>query len=43
MNSADGQELLVIACNPHNQGVEQVRLRRLGSAADYTLELNVTL
>lgn len=37
--SADGKELLVIACNPHNQGVEQVRLRRPGSATDYTLEL----
>jgi hypothetical protein len=25
--STDGSELLVIACNPHNQGVEQIRIR----------------
>lgn len=37
--SADGQTLLVIACNPHNQNVEQVRIRRPNSTEAYTFEL----
>lgn len=37
--SADGKTLLVIACNPHNQGVEKVRLRRPGQSAEYSFEL----
>jgi len=37
--SADGQTLLVLACNPHNQGVQQVRIRRPGTVAEYALEL----
>ena len=37
--SADGKTLLVVACNPHNQGVEQVRVRRPGGAEEYGFEL----
>lgn len=37
--SADGKTLLVLACNPHNKGVEQVRVRRPGSTAEYGFEL----
>lgn len=37
--SADGQTLLVLACNPHNPGVEQVSVRRPGSTAEYRFEL----
>jgi hypothetical protein len=37
--SADGKTLLVVACNPHNLGVEQVRIRRPGGVAEYGLEL----
>ena len=37
--SADGKTLLVLACNPHNQGVDQVRVRRPGSAEEYGFEL----
>jgi hypothetical protein len=37
--SADGKTLLVLACNPHNQGVEQVRVRRPGGTEEYAFEL----
>jgi hypothetical protein len=37
--STDGKILLVLACNPHNQGVEQVRVRRPGKAEEYDFEL----
>ena len=37
--STNGKTLLVIACNPYNQGVEQVRVRRPGNAKEYTFEL----
>jgi len=37
--SADGRTLLLVACNPHNQGLEQVRIRRPGSAQEYGFEL----
>jgi hypothetical protein len=37
--SADGKTLLVVACNPHNQGVEQVRIRRPGGAEEFGFEL----
>ena len=37
--SADGKTLLVIACNPHNKGVEQVKVRRPGDAAETGFEL----
>jgi hypothetical protein len=37
--SGDGKTLLVLACNPHNQGVEQVRVRRPGGAEEYGFEL----
>lgn len=37
--SADGKTLLVLACNPHNGGVEQVRVRLPGAKAEYAFEL----
>jgi hypothetical protein len=37
--SADGKTLLVVACNPHNQGVQQVRVRRLGGTGELAFEL----
>ncbi len=37
--SKDGKTLLVVACNPHNQGVEQARMRRPGRAEEYGFEL----
>jgi hypothetical protein len=37
--SADGKTLLVIACNPHNQSVEQVQIRQPGGQAEYGFEL----
>jgi len=37
--SEDGKTLLVLACNPHNQGVEQARIRRPGKAEEYGFEL----
>jgi hypothetical protein len=37
--SADGSEILIIACNPHNQGVEEVRVRRPGERAEYAFRL----
>jgi len=37
--SSDGRTLLVIACNPHNQGVEQVRIRLPGRSTEYSFEL----
>jgi len=37
--SGDGKTLLVLACNPHNQAVEQIRLRRPGTQAEYAIEL----
>jgi hypothetical protein len=37
--SADGRTLLVLACNPHNQVVEQVRVRRPGSVEEFGFEL----
>jgi hypothetical protein len=37
--SADGRTLLILACNPHNQGVETVRVRRPGNTQEYGFEL----
>lgn len=37
--SADGTELLVIACNPYNTGVERATVRRPGTSAEYGFEL----
>ena len=37
--SADGKTLLVLACNPHNTGVEKVSVRRPGTTAEYGFEL----
>jgi hypothetical protein len=37
--SADGKTLLVLACNPHNQGVEQVSVRRPGGTEEFGFEL----
>ena len=37
--SANGKTLLVLACNPHNQGLEQVRIRRPGSTEEFSFEL----
>ncbi len=37
--SANGKTLLVIACNPHNQGVQQVRLRRPGGREEFGFTL----
>jgi hypothetical protein len=37
--SGDGKTLLVIACNPHNQGVEKVAIRNPGQAQTFELEL----
>ena len=37
--SADGKILLLLACNPHNAGVEKVRIRRPGGREEYAAEL----
>lgn len=37
--SADGKTLLVVACNPHNKGVELVNIRRPGGAEQYDFSL----
>jgi hypothetical protein len=37
--SGDGKTLLVIACNPHNQGVEKVAIRNPGQAQTFEFEL----
>ena len=37
--SADGKTLLVLACNPHNRDVENVRVRRPGGAQEFVFEL----
>ena len=37
--SADGKTLLLVACNPHNQGSEQVRVRWPGGVEEYGFEL----
>ena len=37
--SSDGKTLLLLACNPHNTGMEQVRVRRPGCAEEYGFEL----
>lgn len=37
--SADGKTLLVLACNPHNQDVEQVSVRRPGGVEEFGFEL----
>jgi hypothetical protein len=37
--SADGKTLLLLACNPHNQDVETVRVRRPGHPQEYTFQL----
>lgn len=37
--SADGKTLLVLACNPHNSGVEQVRVRQPGEIEEFEFEL----
>lgn len=37
--SADGKTLLVLACNPYNQGVEQVSVRHPGGAKEYGFQL----
>jgi hypothetical protein len=31
--------LLILACNPHNVGVEQVRVRRPGHSEEFGFEL----
>jgi hypothetical protein len=37
--SADGKTLLVVACNPHNRGQEQVLIRRPGSSQEHGFDL----
>ena len=37
--SQDGKMLLVLACNPYNQGVEQVQIRRPGRTEEFAFEL----
>ena len=37
--SADGRTLLVLACNPHNTGVEHVRVRRPGQEQEFAFDL----
>jgi hypothetical protein len=37
--SADGKTLLVVACNPHNKGVEEVRVRRPGTTHEVKFRL----
>lgn len=37
--SADGKTLLLLACNPHNQGVETIRVRRPGQKDEYEFQL----
>jgi hypothetical protein len=37
--SVDGNTLLVLACNPHNPGVEQVQIRRPGDTEEYGFTL----
>lgn len=37
--SADGKTLLILACNPHNQDVEQITIRRSANAPEYVFEL----
>jgi hypothetical protein len=37
--SADGKTLLLLACNPHNQGVQKAAVRRPGTTAEYAFEL----
>ncbi|HPS02750.1 MAG TPA: hypothetical protein PLA90_14525, partial [Candidatus Sumerlaeota bacterium] len=37
--SADGKTLLLVACNPHNKGVQTVRVRRPGTAEECEFKL----
>lgn len=37
--SGDGKTLLVVACNPYNTGVEQVRIRRSGQPEEFRFQL----
>ncbi len=37
--SADGKTALIVACNPHNQGVEKVRIRYPGKTQQYAFDL----
>lgn len=37
--SEDGKTLLLLACNPHNRGVEKMTIRRPGTVAEYSVEL----
>lgn len=37
--SGDGRTLLVVACNPHNQGVQDVRIRRPGHKEEFGFRL----
>lgn len=37
--SADGKTLLVIACNPHNKGIEKFRIRRPGATEEFEFQL----
>jgi len=37
--SADGKTLLVIACNPHNRGVQMIQMRRPGGTQEFTFQL----
>ncbi len=37
--SADGKTLLVVACNPHNKGLQTVRIRRPGVAKEFEFNL----
>lgn len=37
--SGDSRTLLVVACNPHNHGVQQVQVRRPGRTEEYSFQL----
>jgi hypothetical protein len=37
--SADGKTVLVLACNPYNQDVEKVSIRRPGGAQEFGFDL----
>ncbi len=37
--STDGKTILVVACNPHNKGIENVRIRRSGETEEFEFQL----
>ncbi len=37
--SGDGKTLLVVACNPHNKGIQTVRVRRPGTVEEHEFKL----